>query len=201
MRGYYDPTAGIAVRNIEQEERRSKAMSIKRGDIYYIESIYSAGSEQRSGRPAIVVSNNKLNETSGVVEVVYLTTQPKPDLPTHVRIRSTARESTALCEQITSVAVERVGAYKGRVTDAEMTNLEIAMLISLDLSMGGAEKEKVVEVVREVKVPVEVPVEVKVPEPVENAETLAELASYKAKCEVLQTMYENLLGRVVGVKA
>ena len=72
-------------------------MDIKRGDIWYIESGYSVGSEQRAGRPAIVVS-------SGTVEVVYLTTQPKRDLPTHVTISSLSRESTALCEQITSVS-------------------------------------------------------------------------------------------------
>lgn len=49
-------------------------MDIKRGDIWYIESGYSVGSEQRAGRPAIVVSNNRNNQYSGTVEVVYLTT-------------------------------------------------------------------------------------------------------------------------------
>ena len=35
------------------------------------------GSEQHSDRPAVVVSNNKNNENSNVVEIVYMTTQPK----------------------------------------------------------------------------------------------------------------------------
>lgn len=87
-------------------------MDIKRGDIWYIESGYSVGSEQRAGRPAIVVSNNRNNQYSGTVEVVYLTTQPKRDLPTHVTISSLSRESTALCEQITSVSTERFGSYR-----------------------------------------------------------------------------------------
>ena len=61
---------------------------IKRGDIWYIESGYNTvGSEQRPGRPAIVVSNDRNNEYSSTLEVVYLTTQPKHDLPTHVTIR------------------------------------------------------------------------------------------------------------------
>ena len=56
---------------------------IKRGDIWYIESGYiTVGSEQRPGRPAIVVSNDRNNEYSSTLEVVYLTTQPKHDLPT-----------------------------------------------------------------------------------------------------------------------
>lgn len=175
-------------------------MKIRRGDIYYVESIYSVGSEQRSGRPAIIVSNEKNNEHSGTVEVVYLTTQPKADLPTHVLIRSTDRESTALCEQITSVAVERIGNYKGHVTDTEMANLEIAMLVSLDLQMGPV-KEKVVEVIKEV--PVEVIKEVPV-EPTGSqteAALAAELAAANAKYEVLQAMYESLLSRVFGKEA
>lgn len=47
--GYWDPTASIAIGNISREERRTQNMKIKRGDIYYVESIYSVGSEQRSG--------------------------------------------------------------------------------------------------------------------------------------------------------
>ena len=109
---------------------------IKRGDIWYTESGYNTvGSEQRPGRPAIVVSNDRNNEYSSALEVVYLTTQPKHDLPTHVTIRSTNRESIALCEQITSVAVERFGDYCGRVTEQEMSRIETAMQISLALDM------------------------------------------------------------------
>lgn len=109
-------------------------MDIKRGDIWYIESGYSVGSEQRAGRPAIVVSNNRNNQYSGTVEVVYLTTQPKRDLPTHVTISSLSRESTALCEQITSVSTERFGSYRGAVTAEEMEDIEEAMMISLGLA-------------------------------------------------------------------
>lgn len=70
---------------------------MKRGEIYYIESTYrETGSEQRGGRPAVIVSNDKNNENSEVVEVVYMTTKPKNDLPTHVFIRSALSPSTCL---------------------------------------------------------------------------------------------------------
>lgn len=109
-------------------------MGIKRGDVYYIESSnFTVGSEQRPGRPAVVVSNDKCNEHSSVVEVIYLTTQPKHDLPTHVTIRSLSRESTALCEQITSVATERFGDFCGRVTPQELQRIETAIMVSLGL--------------------------------------------------------------------
>lgn len=117
-------------------------MEIKRGDIWYVESSYAAvGSEQRSGRPAIVVSNDKNNQHSSTVEMVYLTTQPKHDLPTHVTIRSTNRVSTAICEQITTVAVERIGSYCGQATDEEMAAIDRAMLVSLGIQYGDAAEE------------------------------------------------------------
>ena len=74
-------------------------MSINRGDIFYVNPSETVGSEQRSGRPAIIVSNPLCNEHSPVVEVVYLTCQYKKPMPTHVRIESAGKRSTALCEQ------------------------------------------------------------------------------------------------------
>lgn len=191
--GYCDPTAYFAMRNVEKSERR-RAMNFKRGDIYYVERSIYTGCEQRAGRPAIIVSNDKNNEFSSTVEVVYLTTQPKKNLPTHVVIRSVARESIAICEQITTVAVERIGSYNGHVTDAEMANLEIAMMISLDMQTGEA-KKKIVEVDEEVLVEADkkAPVQMLLP----NAGLLEELAVTKAKCEMLQIMYDNLLSRVL----
>ena len=77
---------------------------IFRGEIYYVYPSSGVGSEQSAGRPAIVVSNDKANQHSPVIEMVYLTTQPKNSLPTHVDITSAERPSIALCEQIHSVS-------------------------------------------------------------------------------------------------
>ncbi|MBR1811002.1 MAG: type II toxin-antitoxin system PemK/MazF family toxin [Clostridia bacterium] len=109
---------------------------MRRGDVYYVTSVrdvHEYGSEQRSGRPAIIVSNDKNNEFSPVVEVVYLTTKPKNRLPTHIDIRATGRTSIAICEQITSVSVERLGDYVGSLSDLELEMLDAALEISLDL--------------------------------------------------------------------
>jgi len=115
-------------------------MRIRRGDIYFVKPHFSTGSEQRGGRPAVVVSCNKNNEYSATVEVVYLTTRKKNDLPTHVTIRSAERISTALCEQITTVALERIGYYVGHVTNVELKNLDIAMMISLGMQISITKK-------------------------------------------------------------
>ena len=87
---------------------------IKRGDIYFIrDTRQSIGSEQKADRPAVIVSNDANNKHSGVYEVVYMTTQPKTDLPTHFITSSALRTSTVLCEQISSVYEERIGEWIG----------------------------------------------------------------------------------------
>lgn len=108
-------------------------MEINRGDVFYVNRSETIGSEQRSGRPAIIVSNPECNEHSPVVEVVYLTCQHKKPMPTHVRIESIGRRSTALCEQITSVDVSRLGDYKGHLTDGEMEQVDMALMKSLSI--------------------------------------------------------------------
>ena len=143
-------------------------MEIKRGDIWYVSKDNYTGCEQAAGRPAIIVSNEKNNACAEVVEVVYLTT----------------------------VSVDRLLGYKGHLTPAEMTNVEVAMLISLELEVGKP-VEKIVEVTKEVPVIRDV----KVSTPASNPNMAAELAAAKAKCEMLQIMYESLLNRVLAGKA
>lgn len=131
---------------------------MKRGEIYFVISNYrEEGSEQRGDRPAVIVSNDMCNDSSEVVEIVYMTTQPKSDLPTHVYIRSARYPSTLLCEQVHSVSKLRIGELIGKLTDEEMKALDAALAISLGLDFGAApvmreptkeELEKLVEGMR-----------------------------------------------------
>lgn len=115
-------------------ERREEG--IFRGEIYYVyPSVGGVGSEQSAGRPAIVVSNDKANQHSPVIEMVYLTTQPKNSLPTHVDITSAERPSIALCEQIHSVSKNRVGGFIAKCTDKEMAMIDGALCVSLGIEL------------------------------------------------------------------
>ena len=155
-------------------------MSIRRGDIYYIESTgyMATGSEQYAGRPAIVVSNEKNNEFSSTVEVVYLTTQPKTDLPTHIDIRSAKKPSIALCEQITSVAVERLGDFVGTCTDQEMQRIDTALLISLDIECRHTEPDADAKQSR-------------------NMVTNDEYVKMRTQRDTIKVMYDALLDKIV----
>lgn len=109
-------------------------MPYARGDIYFVERMRSFGSEQWSGRPAIIVSSELNNRSNNVVEVVYLTTQPKRDMPTHIKIQATGTPSTALCEQVHSVDCRRLGRFIAKCSDQELRDIDFALLVSLGLN-------------------------------------------------------------------
>jgi len=112
------------------------SFEIRRGDIFYIEKHgWQCGSEQFSGRPGVVVSNDVNNRRSGTVEIVYCTTKPKESMPTHVQILSTRSPSTVLCEQITTVSVERLGDYIGRCSEEEMAEIDLALAESIGICL------------------------------------------------------------------
>ena len=165
---------------------------VKRGEIYYISrGGYNTGSEQQADRPG--VSNDKNKKNGQTLEFVYLTTQPKNELPTHCTIRSTGRVSTVLCEQIHTVAVERIGKYIGVCTAQEMQNIDIGLMISIGLGDAGATKDKtVVADQKEEKKAEEKKTETKV-----QTETNEELIKTRAERDIFKKLYEQMTERLL----
>lgn len=124
-------------------------MEFHRGDIYYVNRgrVNESGSEQRSGRPAIIVSNDLCNKHSSVLLMVYLTTKPKTDLPTHVQIYSAPKPGIALCEQVVSIDKDRIGSFAGKTSPQEMEQVDAALKVALSLS--DLESNGIVNMLRE----------------------------------------------------
>lgn len=108
---------------------------VYRGEIYYIHETEVSGNEQAGGRPGIIISNNVGNEYSPVLIVVYLTTKEKKPLPTHVKINTAEKPSTALCEQIETIYKGRIWKYIGQITDTEQKNLDKALAVSIGIGL------------------------------------------------------------------
>lgn len=109
---------------------------VKRGEVYFVvknPADPAVGSEEYAGRPAVVVSNDKNNRFSNTITVVYLTTQPKKDLPTHATIRSTPKACTALAEQIGTISKDRLDRYYSTLTEREMQQIDVCIMIHLGL--------------------------------------------------------------------
>ena len=154
-----------------------------RGDIYWIApSAYreAIGSVQRADRPGIIVSND--SNQGQTLEIVYLTTQPKKDLPTHCSIRSTGQPSTALCEQITTVSTEQIGRYLATATDQEMAAIESCKMISLGL---------------DVPAPDTIEYEEDPDELAANQDLHEELIRARSEVDTMRRLYNELLQRVL----
>lgn len=162
-----------------------------RGEVYYVlPDGNEVGSEQHSGRPAIIVSNNQNNKNAATVEIVYLTTREKKALLTHVCISTAQLPSTAICEQIFTVDKTRLGSYSGKLTEREMKDVELAMMGSLGLD-NYLSKPKPVEAPTVAAVPVPAPVAVP---------SVSDIRGDLEKLRVQRDTYKELLMEVIGRK-
>lgn len=154
-------------------------MSIKRGDIFYIQKGWATtGSEQYAGRPGIIVSNNENNRHSDTVEIVYCTTKIKAGLPTHTTVWSTPYESTVLCEQVTTVSVDRLGDYIGRCTEDEMREIDQCVMTSLGLELPMVKEQ------------IQTQEEPAPPKPAEKEENDNEMLALRIERDTYKRMYE-----------
>ena len=97
---------------------------MKRFDIYAVDLPFVSESSRvlRGPHPAVVVSNNYVNERSPVITVVPMTSKMKRlDMPTHVALEGFGlnRPGMCLCEQLQSVDRETIGRYIGTVDDPD----------------------------------------------------------------------------------
>lgn len=120
------------------------ARQIKRGNIYWVRVDENAsGSLERKSRPAVIVSNDKNNAASSVLEVVFLTASIKRlDLPTHTVVFSSHKPSVALCEQIQAVSREQLGTCIGKCSHAEMINIDRCICRSLGIEYSDTVRDR-----------------------------------------------------------
>jgi len=161
---------------------------VKRGDIFYItysKNFNDSYSYDTTGRPGVIVSDNRLNRGSEYVEVVYLTTKIKRDMPTHVDVFCKT-PSTALCETIHTVEKDRIGTYVRTVSNEEMEEIERGLRSSLGMGTDTVST-----------------VSINAPEPSAPIKDM-ELASMQeniqltAERDMFKKLYEDLLSKVVG---
>ncbi len=94
------------------------------------------GSEQGGIRPVIIIQNDVGNTYSPTVIIAAITSQPKKDIPTHVKIRFEGMpgESTIMLEQIRTIDRSRLLSFVGTIESSKMLEVEKAIEISFGLS-------------------------------------------------------------------
>lgn len=117
----------------------------RRGDIYYVDFGQDTTSCVQCGiRPALVVSNNRANESSPVITVIPLTarTYKRQNFPTHVIIPKSSvcgleKNSMALAEQVSTIDKSSLLEKKGTVTS---TQVMAEITKALQIQIGAVEK-------------------------------------------------------------
>jgi mRNA interferase MazF len=125
------------VTNDMNANRTNSERRVCRGEIYYVVPEGESASDSSTfvgGRPAVIISNDMNNEMQGLVEVAYLTTHPRNNLPTNVIIMATGIKSTVICDQIYTVSKKRIGKYVNQCTMSEMKKINDALALGLALN-------------------------------------------------------------------
>lgn len=94
------------------------------------------GTEIWSNRPAMILSADVINNNSGFVQVVYLTTSTtKRASPVHIEIPSPDNKGRALvlCEQVHTVDLSRMKRRMGSVPGSYIKEVDDAVALSLSL--------------------------------------------------------------------
>lgn len=111
----------------------------KRGEVWYANFSPTKGREQRGDRPALIVSDDRLNSSPAeLVIVVPLTTTERPGIPWHVEINAPdgglRKTSYALCEQVRSISKDRLRRRTGTVQGPGLEEVEDRLGILLGLT-------------------------------------------------------------------
>lgn len=113
-------------------------MSIKRGDIFYVDLNPAKGSEQSGRRPVLVIQNNIGNEVSPTVIIAPLTTKKfSKEYPTNVRVKkgtaNLKEDSAVLLSQIRTIDKNRLERKVGSISGELLIMVNEAIKISLGL--------------------------------------------------------------------
>lgn len=113
-------------------------MEMMRGDIYYADLSPVVGSEQGGVRPVLIIQNDIGNKHAPTVIVAAITSQiDKSKLPTHINLPANrfglAKNSVVLMEQVRTLDKRRLKERVGRVDEALMGKVDMALAVSFGM--------------------------------------------------------------------
>jgi mRNA interferase MazF len=107
---------------------------MNRGEIWLVNFDPTIGSEIKKTRPAIIISSQPFNRLRRTLVVVPLSSaHEQTEFPLLIAIRSSARPSVAVVDQIKAAAKERFIRQLGVASSDEMEQIgdALAMLLSV----------------------------------------------------------------------
>lgn len=106
---------------------------LKRGEVWWVSFSSSLGGEIQKKRPAVIISDNAVNQKMNRVQVVPLSSKVRRIFKTEALVFVGGKEGKALANQIQTVAKERLLKKEGTLSVEEMKGVERALKIQLAL--------------------------------------------------------------------
>ena len=109
------------------------AISIERGDVYWVNFEPSLGGEIKKTRPAIILSNNAANTHLNRVQVVPVTSNTDRLYPGEAYVSLNTERRKAMADQLTTVSKQRLGSKVGALSRDDVGRVEDAVLLQLGI--------------------------------------------------------------------
>ena len=106
---------------------------LTRGDVYWVNLDPTIGTEIKKTRPAVVVSNDACNQHGARIVVVPVTSNVTSLYPGEAQVRIATRDARVLGDQLRSIDKTRLGKRIGRLSREDLTRVDDALRITLDL--------------------------------------------------------------------
>ena len=147
---------------------------ILRGEVYWVSLDDSAGSEIKTGRPAVVVSGDLANEKEDTVIVAFVTSGGFAS-PYNVSVVSPEGRKRVLCRQLRTVDKRRLTRYEYKLSGPEMVRVTGALSGAMCLPL-------------------------RIPESATQEKDNKEITALKAECEMWKRCYDVAMTQLVELK-
>lgn len=111
----------------------SDGISIRRGEVWWVDFDVVDDGEMRKMRPAVIVTADALNRARRTVVVVPLATGPRPRPPIVVATPSAGEHRVAMCDQARAVDKSRLTRAAGTLSAPDLRAIEEGLRRVLEL--------------------------------------------------------------------